>query len=331
MEFLDGILDRARKLRKTIVFPEGHEPRILEAVHRLNKDEILNPILLGNKSKIVEIAGNSGIDLAGIEIIDPESAPYASDFAEKYYAMRKHKGVTPESARNTLLDPVYFGTMMLKERIVDGYLAGAITTTSKTVQAGLRILRTRPGVKKMSSFFFMVMPDKQWGSDGILVMADPAIVVDMDAPTMAEIAVMTARNVKAIAGFEPRVAMLSYSTLGSGSGESVEMVRRAVEIAKDMLPGILLDGELQADAALIPAVAKLKAPASDVAGNANTLIFPGINAANIGYKLVQRLAGAKAVGPILQGLSKPANDLSRGCSVEDIIYTAAITALQSEL
>jgi phosphate acetyltransferase len=329
MDFLEEILDRAKNRYRKIVFPEGLEPRILHAVEILNRGKILQPVLLGNPDDIRSTANSIGADLGDIPIINPQSSGLMGEFSHMYFQLRQHKGVTEEEAAVTMRDFIYFGTALVKSGEVDGYLAGSVTTTAKTVQAGLRILKTCPGVKKMSSFFFMVFDDDRWGSKGVLSMADPAIVVDMDAETMAEIAVMTAKNVKNIAGFEPRVAMLSYSTLGSGSGTSVDMVRRATELARNACPEFAFEGEIQADAAIVPRVADIKAPGNAVAGKANVLIFPSIDAANIGYKLSQRLSGAKAIGPMLQGLSKPANDLSRGCSIDDIVYTAAITALQA--
>ena len=328
MNFLERIYSRASQVNRTVVFPEGEEPRILAAVSRLKKDRVVVPILLGDPDRILKISKSNKLDISGIQIIDPIHSDQKESYISAYYELRKHKGLSLEEASESMNDPIYYGTMMVKMGIAHGYLAGAVTTTAKTVQAGLRILKTKPGVKKISSFFFMVMPDENWGSDGLLVFADPAIVVDMDAETMAEIAVMSAENAQKIAGIEPRVAMLSYSTKGSGKGISVDMVQKATKIAQEMRPDILIDGDLQADAAIVESVGKLKAPGSLVAGKANILIFPSIESANIGYKLVQRLAHATAVGPILQGLSKPANDLSRGCTIDDIVYTAAITALQ---
>ncbi|MBN1354772.1 phosphate acetyltransferase [bacterium] len=329
MNFLNELLQRAAGRNKRIVFPEGTEPRILQAVARLKERGILTPVLLGEPGAVHKSARESGADIETIEILDPRTSPYREEFAEMYYQLRHEKGLTREEASGAMNDPIYFGTALVKTAHVDGYLAGAVTTTAKTVQAGLRILKTLPGVRKISSFFFMVLDDPSWGADGVIVMADPAIVVDMDAETMAELAVMTARNALAIGGFIPKVAMLSYSTLGSGSGSSVEMVREATRLAREQCPEYTFEGEIQADAAIVRSVADLKAPGSQVAGSANVLIFPGIDAANIGYKLVQRLAKTLAVGPILQGLSRPANDLSRGCSVDDVVYTAAITALQA--
>ncbi len=328
MDFISSVIDRAKQRNRTIVFPEAMEPRILRAVDYLVSHSIVRPLLLGNPDEVKRVAAELSLDLGSVEIVDPESSSLRDDFASRYYALRKHKGMTESDARATMGDPVFFGTMMVARDLADGYLAGAVTTTAKTVRAGLQILKTKPGVNTVSSFFFMIVPDTKWGDDGMLVFADAAIVVDVTAEAMAEIAVMTARNARSIAGIEPRVAMLSFSTLGSGRGDGVDKVRKATEIAREMAPDIIIDGELQADAAIVEKVGLLKAPGSPVAGKANILIFPGIESANIGYKLVQRLACAEAVGPILQGLSKPANDLSRGCSVTDIINTAAITALQ---
>lgn len=328
MSFIELIRNRASHLNRSIVFPEGCEPRTLAAVNYLHTHHIVRPILLGDHSEIKAAASRESISIDGIEIIDPGKSEHIDQFVDSYTLLRRGKDDEKMDVRAIMSDPIYFGTMMVREQFADGYLAGAITTTAKTVQAGLRILKTKPGVRRMSSFFFMIHPENSIFEDGIFVIADPAINVLMDAQTMAEIAVTTARSAAAIAGLSPRVAMLSYSTKGSGTGDRVDMVREATILAQRMAPDIQIDGELQADAAIIPEVGRLKSPDSTVAGHANILVFPSIDSANITYKLVQRLAHAEAIGPILQGLSRPANDLSRGCSVNDIINTAAITALQ---
>lgn len=328
MSFIELVRSRARELGRTIVFPEGSEPRTLAAVQHLSKERILRPILLGDTDSIRTAARGAGVELEGIDIIDPRTSSHLETFADVYRSLRRGKDADDTNWTEIISDPIYFGTMMVREGLADGYLAGAVTTTAKTVQAGLRILKTRPGVRRMSSLFFMIHPDETWFDGGLFALADAAINIAMDAQTMAEIAVTTAHSVRDIAGMSPRVAMLSYSTLGSGTGERVEMVREATALARRMDPDLEIEGEIQADAAIIPEVGRLKSPASRVAGRANVLIFPSIDAANIAYKLIQRLARVEAVGPILQGLSKPANDLSRGCSIDDIVNTAAITALQ---
>ncbi len=328
MNFIHHVREKATQLNRRIVFPEATELRVLRAVEYLFREKIVTPVLVGDPGEVDRLSQDAHIDIRDIEIISPESSGLKESFAELYYEMRRHKGLTEQEAVATMADPIFFATMMVKQGMVHGYLAGAVTTTAKTVQAGLRILKTKPNTRTVSSLFFMVLKDQTWGQDGILIMADPAIVVSMTSEIMAEIAIITAENARCIAGIKPKVAMLSYSTKGSGSGESVDMVRKATQLAQQMDPSLEIDGELQADAALVPAIGSMKAPGSPVAGAANVLIFPSIESANISYKLVQRLASAEAVGPILQGLSKPANDLSRGCSVEDIINTAAITSLQ---
>ncbi len=328
MSFIELVRSRARELGRTIVFPEGTEPRTLAAVHQLSKERIVRPILLGDTNSVHAAARSASVELGGIDVVDPRTSPHLDEFADVYRSLRQGKDRDDTNFTEVMTDPIYFGTMMVREGLADGYLAGAVTTTAKTVQAGLRILKTRPGVRRMSSLFFMIHPDESWFDGGLFAMADAAINIAMDAQTMAEIAVTTAHSARDIAGMTPRVAMLSYSTLGSGTGERVEMVREATALARKMDPNLEIEGEIQADAAIVPEVGRLKSPASRVAGRANVLIFPSIDAANIAYKLIQRLGRVEAVGPILQGLSKPANDLSRGCSIDDIVNTAAITALQ---
>jgi len=327
-QIFEVIRNRAKLLYRRIVLPESLDERILEAAGILARERIVIPVLVGNRDEIHDRAGKSGIVLNNVEIADMTDKNRMERYSRLYYELQKHKGLTFSEASGFINDPIYYSTMMVKTDEVDGYLAGAVTTTSKTVQAGLRILKTKPGISSVSSFFLMVLEDMKWGHDGVLLIADAAIITDMDAKKMADIAIMTAISAEAIVGMTPKIAMLSFSTRGSAASKSVSMVQKATRIVKETYPGLLIDGELQADAALIPEIAAQKAPQSAIQGTANILVFPCIESANISYKLVQRLAGAQAVGPILQGLSKPANDLSRGCNVDDIVNAAAITALQ---
>jgi phosphate acetyltransferase len=327
MDLIQKIRERAKGTKKTVVLAEGHDERVVQAAIVIRREKLADVILLGNEDKIKEKA--QGADISGIEIIDPSSSPKAKDYAALLYDLRKEKGMTEEKAEELVKDPIWFGTMMVKANDVDGMVAGAITATADVFRPAFQVIKTAPGVSVVSSAFMMVVPNCEYGANGVILFADCAINPNPDARQLAEIAIASSRTWKALMDEEPYIAMLSFSTRGSAQHEMVDKVVEATRLLKEKAPELKVDGELQADAALVPKVAKTKAPDSTVAGKANILIFPDLNAGNIGYKLVQRLAKAEAVGPISQGLAKPINDLSRGCSVDDIVNVAAITALQA--
>jgi len=319
--------EMARKERKTIVLPESTEERMLQAAQVILAENIAGVVLLGEEAGIKAAAASAGADVSGAQIIPLEGTQQAEELAAKLYELRKHKGMTEDQAVETLKTPMYYAAMLVKEGLADGYLAGAQNTTGNTLKPALQIIKTRPGIKTVSSYFLMVHPDKRWGAEGSLFFADCALVPDPDEQQLAEIAIATADSFKTMLGTEPLVAMLSFSTKGSAEHPLVDKVAAATGLVKQQRPDIQVDGDLQADAALIEKVGAKKSPGSAVAGKANVLIFPDLNSGNIAYKLVQRLAGAEAIGPVIQGIARPVNDLSRGCSVEDIVSVAAITAI----
>ena len=329
MELLDQIKVRARQLQNRIVLAEGTEIRTLKAAEIIINEKLARVILLGNPDKIEEITFKEGINVSGAEIIDPSTDEKRQLYAEQMVEIRKGKGLTMEEALTSLNDPLVFGPMMIKAGDADGEIAGAINATGDVLRPALQYVKTLSGVSVVSGVFFMLFKDKSIGDNGVLVFADCAVMPDPDERQLAEIAITTARTAKAIAGIEPRIAMLSFSTKGSAKHQLVNKVVNATQIAREMDPTLLIDGEMQLDAALVEAVGQLKSPGSKVAGKANVLVFPGLESANIGYKLVQRLAGAEAIGPILQGMAAPINDLSRGCSVSDIVNMVAITSNQA--
>ncbi|MEI6142818.1 MAG: phosphate acetyltransferase [Mariniphaga sp.] len=329
MELLDQIKTRARQLQNRIVLAEGTELRTLKAAEIIINEKLARIILLGNPDKIEEITFKEGINVSGAEIIDPSTDDKRQQYAELMVEIRKNKGLTMEEALASLNDPLVFGPMMIKAGDADGEIAGAINATGDVLRPALQYVKTLPGVSVVSGVFFMLFKDKTVGDNGVLVFADCAVMPDPDERQLAEIAVTTAKTAKAIAGIEPRIAMLSFSTKGSAKHPLVNKVVNATRIAREMDSTLLIDGEMQLDAALVETVGQLKSPGSKVAGKANVLVFPGLESANIGYKLVQRLAGAEAIGPILQGMAAPINDLSRGCSVSDIVNMVAITANQA--
>lgn len=329
MELLDQIKEKARQLQNRIVLAEGTELRTLKAAAIVLKEKLARIILLGNRLTIEELTKKEGIDISGAEIIDPLTNIKRQQYAEMMVEIRKSKGLTIDEALKSLDNPLVFGPIMIKAGDADGEIAGAINATGDVLRPALQFVKTLPGVSVVSGVFFMLFKDKSFGDNGILVFADCAVMPDPDEKQLAEIAVTTAKTARAIAGIEPRVAMLSFSTKGSAQHALVDKVANATHIAQEMAPELLIDGEMQLDAALVAEVGQLKSPGSKVAGRANVLVFPGLEAANIGYKLVQRLAGAEAIGPILQGMAAPINDLSRGCSVSDIVNMVAITANQA--
>ena len=328
MAIIDKIKAKAKADVKHIVLPEGEETRNAQAAAIIAAEGLAQLTLLGNPEKVKEAA--NGASLEGVTIIDPATSEKCAEYAAMLYEIRKAKGMTEEKAAALVKDPMYYGVMMVKAGDADGLVSGAIHSTGDMLRPALQIIKSKPGIKTVSSCFLMECPDKSYGDDGIMIFADCAVNIDPTAEELANIAIGAADSARALANMEPRVAMLSFSTMGSAKHDNVTKVQEATRIAKEMAPELALDGELQLDAAIVEKVGQLKAPGSKVAGHANVLVFPDLGAGNIGYKLVQRLAGAEAYGPILQGIAKPCNDLSRGCSVEDIVATVAITAAQAQ-
>lgn len=324
--FLDSIVARARADKKTIVLPEGNDERTLAAAERAIAENIADIIILGNEDEI----RSSKYALDKARIIDPATYPERAQLAETLAELRKHKGVTLEKAQELLDDVLYFGVMLVKTGVADGMVSGACHATGDVLRPSLQILKTAPGVKLVSSFFIMIVPDCEYGENGTLLFSDCGLEVQPDAEKLANIAVNSAASWKKLVGTEPRIALLSHSTYGSAKNDDAEKVVQATALAKELAPELALDGELQLDAALVPSVAASKAPTSPVAGKANVLIFPDLDAGNIGYKLVQRLAKAEAYGPITQGIAAPVNDLSRGCVADDIFGVIAITCVQAQ-
>jgi len=329
MEILKRVFQNAQKYQKRIVLPEGAEPRTLRATEIILNQKLARLILLGNPEEINQAANEIGVNIEGATIVDPKTDPRRGQYADLMVEIRKSKGLTREEALDLLNDPLYFAPLMIKSGDADGELAGAINATGDVLRPALQYVKTMPGVSVVSGAFLMFVNDPHFGHEGILVFADCAVMPDPNEQQLAEIAVTTARTAKAIVGMDPRVAMLSFSTMGSAQHPLVDKMVNATRIAREMDPDLKIDGEMQLDAALIPEVGRLKAPNSEVAGRANILVFPGLESANIGYKLVQRLGKAEAVGPVLQGMAAPINDLSRGCSVSDIVNMVAITANQA--
>ncbi len=326
--FIDGLKAKAKADVKTIVLPEGEDLRTIKAAAIVKAEGYAKNILLGNPDKIRKIASEENLDIDGIEIIDP--AEGNEEFAGIFAELRKKKGVTIEEARETVKDALYYGVMMVKTGKVDGMVAGAVSSSANVIRPSLQILKTAPDTKIVSAFFIMNVPDCEYGENGTFIFGDSGLNQDPTAEELAEIAISSAASFKSLVGTEPKVAMLSYSTYGSAKHDLVTKVQEATKMAKEKAPQLMLDGELQLDAAIVASVGAQKAPESDVAGKANVLIFPDLNAGNIGYKLVQRLAKAEAYGPILQGIAAPVNDLSRGCTAEDIAGVVAITAVQAQ-
>lgn len=332
MNFIESIKERARKDIKTIVLPEAEDIRTLRGAEVALKEKYANIILVGHKEKILDIAKTNNINIEDAEIIEPENSENYEKYVNLLYELRKNKGMTIEKAKELTLDPVYFGMLMVKdgETKADGLVSGAIHSTADTLRPALQILKTAPDTKLVSAFFVMVVPNCEYGSNGTFIFGDSGLNSNPNPEELSEIAISSSKSFRQLVGEEPKVAMLSYSTFGSAKSELTEKVIEATKILKEKEPQLKADGELQLDAAIVPEVAKSKAPGSDVAGNANVLIFPDLDAGNIGYKLVQRLAKAEAYGPLCQGIAKPVNDLSRGCSYKDIAGVIAITAVQAQ-
>ncbi|MBW2473148.1 MAG: phosphate acetyltransferase [Deltaproteobacteria bacterium] len=332
MHLVDQIKAKARTSLQTVVLPESYDDRMIQAAEVIVGDSLAKVVLLGDPTTLEAKASELGVSLAGVEIVDPKNAACLEDYVAEMVKLREKKGMTPDQARETLTgeDNLFFGAMMVHKGDAGGMVAGAYNTTGDVLRAAFQVIGTAPGMKTVSSVFLMVTKNPDFGEKGVLCFADCAVNPNPNAQALAEIAVSTASSCKSFLGVDARVAMLSFSTKGSASHEDCDKVLEALEIARKLAPELQIDGELQADAALLSKVGEKKAPGSAVAGKANTLIFPDLDAGNIGYKLVERVAGAEAVGPIVQGLAKPVNDLSRGCSVDDIVSVSAITAVQAQ-
>jgi len=330
MKLSQLIRKKAKKNPKIIVLPEGEEPRMIKAAETIINEGFASLILLGREESIKSKAQELGVELPNeIKIINPKDSKKLKEYAESYYQLRKNKGISSDEAYQLLENPLYFGALMVYHDDADGLVAGSINATGDVFRPALQTIKTAPGINIVSSSFVMVVPDCPYGEKGIIVFADCALNPEPNAEQLADVAIASAATGKALVGFEPRVAMLSFSTKGSGKHPLVDKVIEATKIAKEKRPELLIDGELQADAALIPSIGERKAPNSKIAGKANVLIFPDLHSGNIAYKLIERLAKAEAIGPISQGMRKPVNDLSRGCSAEDIVNVVAITVLQA--
>ena len=330
MSFIEEIKQRAKKDIKTIILPEAEDKRVLEAASKVVEQGFAKIVLIGDKEQIFENSKNYQLDLSKCEIIDIKTSNKKQEYANKLYELRKEKGLSQEEAIQLIEEPIYFGMMMLKEREADGLVSGACHSTANTLRPALQILKTAPGTKLVSAFFVMCVPNCEYGENGTFIYGDSGLVQNPNADELSEIAISSANSFKALVGKEPKVAMLSYSTYGSAKSELTEKVIEATKLAKEKAPDLLLDGELQVDAAIVPEISKSKAPGSSIEGDANVLIFPDLNAGNIGYKLTQRLAKAEAYGPLCQGIAMTVNDLSRGCSADDIVGVVAITAVQAQ-
>ncbi len=329
MSLLERIREKAKKKMGRIVLPEGDDERIIKAAEEITAQGIAQVVVLGKREKVDGLADNLGVNLKGVRVLDPEEEESLSDYAQRFQELRKKKPFSFKEAQERMREPLFFGAMMLRLGEVDGYVAGAAHSTADTLRAGLQVVGLAPGIEVCSGAFLMIVPHLLGESDKPLLFADCAVVPEPTSSQLASIAVSSAQTYRELVGDEPYVAILSFSTKGSARHSLVEKVKEATRLAQEVSPQLKLDGELQADAALIPQVAQKKAPQSEVAGKANVLIFPDLNSGNISYKLVQRLAGAQAIGPIIQGLSRPANDLSRGCNVDDVVNLAAITLAMS--
>ena len=330
MSFIETLKEKAKKDIKTIVLPEATDVRVLEAADKIGKESFAKVILVGNEDEVIKKAKENNLDISKAKIVDPEKSENKEKYIETFYELRKAKGMIEEEARNKMKDPVYFGMMMVKCEDADGLVSGAAHSTADTLRPALQILKTAPGTKLVSAFFLMVVPDCEYGENGVFIFADSGLNENPDSDKLSEIAISSAKSFKQLVGKEPKIGMLSYSTYGSAKSELTEKVIEATNLLKEKAPELKADGELQLDAAIVPEVGKSKAKGSEVAGYCNTLVFPDLNSGNIGYKLVQRLGKAEAYGPLCQGIAKPVNDLSRGCSSDDIVGVVAITSVQAQ-
>ena len=332
MTFIDRIKQRAKEEIKTIVLPEANDIRVLQATEQILEEEFAKIVLIGNEEEIQKIANENSINISKAKIVNPVTSPKHTEYVNLLYELRKEKGMTKEKAEQLVNDPVYFGTLMLKDETseADGLVSGAAHSTSDTLRPALQILKTAPNTKLVSAFFVMVVPDCESGEKGTFIFGDSGLNENPTDEQLSEIAISSSKSFKQLVEKEPKVAMLSYSTHGSAKSELTEKVINATNKVKEKMPELLVDGELQLDAAIIPEIAKSKAPNSPIKGEANVLIFPNLDAGNIGYKLVQRLGKAEAYGPLCQGIARPVNDLSRGCSSKDIAGVVAITAVQAQ-
>ena len=329
MGFIDVIKERARADKKVIVLPESEDRRTYEAAAQIMKEEIADIVIVGTEAQVAEVG--AGLDLAGIKVVDPATNPKTAEYIDKLVELRSKKGMTKEQATEILMNNyLYYGVMMIKMGDADGMVAGACHSTADTLRPCLQILKTKPGTKLVSAFFLMVVPDCEYGANGTFIFADSGLEQNPDPEKLAAIAYSSAESFELLVQQPAKVAMLSHSTMGSAKHADVDKVVEATRIVKEAHPELMVDGEMQLDAAIVPSVGKSKAPNSPVAGEANVLVFPDLDAGNIGYKLVQRLAKAEAYGPVTQGIAKPVNDLSRGCSAEDIVGVVAITAVQAQ-
>ena len=330
MSFIEKIKQRAKNQIKTIVLPEATDIRILKAAETVKQEGYAKTILIGDEEQVRKIAKQNTIDIEGIKIIDPLKSERTQEYAQKLFELRKAKGMTEEQAQKLVLDPVYFGMMMVKNEDADGLVSGACHSTSDTLRPALQILKTAPNTKLVSAFFVIVVPNCEYGSNGTFIFADSGLNEEPNSDALSEIAISSSKSFEQLVGEKAKVAMLSYSTYGSAHSASTEKVIEATKLVREKAPEILVDGELQLDAAIIPEVAEFKAKESPLKGEANVLVFPDLGAGNIGYKLAQRLAKAEAYGPLCQGIAKPVNDLSRGCSASDVAGVIAITAVQAQ-
>lgn len=327
-EFMEMIYEKAKKNPKTVVLPEGDDERTVEAAVKATSMGIAKIKMIGTPDKILKIAKEKNLSLEGIEIIDINNLPDIDDYSKEFYELRKAKGITLDEAKNIMKRDVYYGAMMVRRGIVDTFVAGAVNTTSDVSRAAIYLIGMKEGIKTLSSFFVMILPDKSFGKDGILFYSDGGLVIDPDPEQLSDIAVTTGATFRELIGEEPRIAMLSFSTKGSAKHPRIDKVLKALELAKKKDPTLIIDGEMQGDAALVPSVGAKKAPGSPVAGKATVLIFPDLDSGNIAYKLTERLAKAEAYGPIYQGTKKPCSDLSRGCKASDIVNVIAINVVR---